>query len=121
MSSGIGKSIRIKGEVSTREPFLVEGQIEGTVNVDGHTLTVAEGAIVAALVTAETVVIQGTVNGATLAMAKIVVQPTAKVDGELSAPSISVAEGAVVQARVETTLRTAKPKVASQGPVPAHQ
>ena len=113
MSSGIGKSIRVKGEITAREPLLVEGQVEGTVNVDGHALTVAEGATVAALVTAETVVIQGIVKGATLAAAKIVVQPTAKVDGELSAPSIAVTEGAVIQGRVETTQRTAKLKVAS--------
>ena len=107
MSSGIGKSIRVKGEVSAREPFLVAGQVEGTVIVDGHALTVA------AVVTAETVVIQGTVKGATSASGKIVVQPTAKVDGELSAPSISVAEGASIHGRVETTQGAAKLKVAS--------
>jgi cytoskeletal protein CcmA (bactofilin family) len=113
MSSGIGKSIRVKGEVSAREPFLVAGQVEGTVIVDGHALTVAEGATVAAIVTAETVVIQGTVNGATTASGKIVVQQTAKVDGELSAPSISIAEGASIHGRVETTQGAAKLKVAS--------
>ena len=113
MSSGIGKSIRVKGEISAREPFLVAGQVEGTVNVEGHALTVAEGATVAAIVTADTVVIQGTVKGATSGSGKIVVQPTAKVEGELSAPSISVAEGASIQGRVETTQRTAKLKAAS--------
>ena len=113
MSSGIGKSIRVKGEVSAREPFLVAGHVEGTVNVDGHPLTVAEGATVAATVMAETVVIQGAVTGATLASGKIAVQSTAKVEGELSAPTIVVAEGALIQAKVQTTQRTAKLKVAS--------
>lgn len=113
MSSGIGKSIRVKGEVSAREPFLVAGTVEGIVNVDGHALTVAEGATVDAIVTAETVVIQGTVKGATAASGKIVVQPTAKVDGELSAPTIGVAEGASIHGKVETTQRTSKLKIAS--------
>lgn len=113
MSSGIGKSIRVKGEISAREPFLVAGQVEGTINVDGHALTVAEEATVDALIAAETIVIQGTVTGATLASGKITVQPTAKVEGELSAPTIVVAEGALIQGRVQTTQRTAKLKAAS--------
>jgi cytoskeletal protein CcmA (bactofilin family) len=113
MSAGIGQTIRIKGEVTAREPFLIAGQIEGTVEVDGHTLTVAEGATVAATVSADTVIIHGNVKGDMSAATKIVVQPTAKVGGELSAPTISVTEGAFIQGRIETTRRTAKLAVAS--------
>src|SRR5262245_278314 len=105
MSAGIGKSIRIKGEVTAREPFLVAGHIEGTIDVDGHTLTVAKEANVSATVSADIVVVEGTIKGATSASAKIVVQPTAKLEGEFSAPSISLAEGAIVQGRIETTRR----------------
>jgi cytoskeletal protein CcmA (bactofilin family) len=80
--------------------------------VDGHTLTVAEGANVAATVTADSVVIQGTVKGAMSATSKIVVQPTAKLEGEFSAPSISIADGAIVQGRIETTGRKEQRAVA---------
>jgi len=105
MSTGIGQSIRIKGEVTAREPFLVAGHVEGTIDVDGHTLTVAEGATVSAAVSADTVVVQGTIKGATMAATKIDIRPTAKLEGEFSAPSISIAEGAIVHGRIETTGR----------------
>src|SRR4029077_12053856 len=105
MSAAIGQSIRIKGEVTAREPLVVGGYIEGTVEVEGHTLTIAEGATLAALVTAESVVVQGTVKGEVSAAGKIVVQPTAKIEGELSAPTISVADGAVIQGKIQTTQR----------------
>jgi cytoskeletal protein CcmA (bactofilin family) len=104
MSAGIGKSIRIKGEVIAREPFLIAGHVEGTIDVDEHTLTFAEDATVSATVSADTVVVHG-IKGATSAATKIAVQPTAKLDGAFSAPSISVAEGAIVQGRIETTRR----------------
>ena len=104
-AAGIGQSIRIKGEVSAREPFLVAGYIEGTVEVEGHTLTVAEGATLAAMVTADNAVIQGTVKGEMSAATKIIVQQTAKIEGELTAPTISVADGAVIQGKVQTTQR----------------
>ena len=105
MSAGIGKSIRIKGDVIAREPFLIVGHVEGTIDVDGHTLTVAEDATVSATVSANTVVVEGTIKGSTAAAIKIAIQPTAKLEGAFSAPSISVAEGAIVHGRIETTRR----------------
>ena len=105
MSAGVGKSIRIKGEVMAREPFLVAGHVEGTIDVDGHTLTVTEEATVNATVSADTVVVQGTIKGETSAATTIAVQPTAKLEGTFSAASICVAEGAIVLGRIETTRR----------------
>ena len=95
----------VKGEVTAREPFLIAGQVEGTIDLEGHTLTVAEEGTVSATVSADTVVVQGTIKGETSAATKIAVQPTAKLEGAFSAPSISVAEGAIVHGRIETTRR----------------
>ena len=103
MSAGIGPSIRIKGEIVAREPFLISGQVEGTIDVDGHTLTVAKEATVAATVTADTVVIDGHVKGELAAATKVVVRETAHVEGGISAPTVSIADGATINGRVETT------------------
>ena len=113
MSSGIGKSIRIKGDVVAREPFLIAGRVEGTIAVDQHTLTIAPDASINAAITAESVVIEGTVEGDLAATSKILVHSTAKVEGECSAPIVSIAEGAIVQGRIETTQRKSKLAVAS--------
>jgi cytoskeletal protein CcmA (bactofilin family) len=113
MSSGIGKSIRIKGDVVAREPFLIAGRVEGTIAVDQHTLTIAPEATVNAAITAESVVIEGTVEGDLAAINKIVIQTTAKVEGECSAPIVSIADGAIVQGKIETTQRKSKLAVAS--------
>jgi cytoskeletal protein CcmA (bactofilin family) len=99
----IGPSIRIKGEVISREPLTIAGHIDGTVDADGHPLTVVVGSHLKATVTAHTIVVAGSVDGQLIANARIVVKDTAKVEGELSAPAISLAEGAVVHGRVETT------------------
>jgi len=58
-------------------------------------------------------VIEGTVEGDLAATSKIVVQSTARVEGECSAPIVSIAEGAIVQGRIETTQRKSKLAVAS--------
>ena len=113
MSAGIGPSIRIKGEIVAREPFLISGHVDGTIDVDGHTLTVAEGATVAATVTADTVIIQGKVKGELSATTKIIVRESASVEGAISAPAISIAEGATINGKVETTVRNEKLSLAS--------
>ena len=113
MSAGIGKSIRLKGDVVAREPFLIAGRVEGTIEVDQHTLTIAAEASVIAAITAESMVIEGTVQGDLAAISRIAIQSTAKVEGECSAPIVSIAEGAMVQGKIETTQRKAKLAAAS--------
>ena len=111
MPAGIGKSIRIKGEIVAREPFLIAGRVDGIIEVDRHTLTIADGASVNAAITAESMVIGGTVQGDLAAISKIAIQATAKLEGECSAPIVSIADGAFVQGKIETTQR--KPAAAS--------
>ena len=113
MSAGIGKSIRITGEIVAREPFLISGHVDGTIDVDGQTLTVGEGAIVAAIVTADTVVVHGNVKGELSAATKIVISATASIEGGMSAPAISISEGATIHGRVETTQRKGALSLAS--------
>jgi cytoskeletal protein CcmA (bactofilin family) len=106
MPAGIGKSIRLKGDIVAREPFLIAGRVEGTIAVDQHMLTIAHGASVDAAITAESMVIEGTVQGDLVASNKIAIRSTAKLEGELSAPIVSIADGAFVQGRIETAERT---------------
>jgi cytoskeletal protein CcmA (bactofilin family) len=113
MSAGIGKSIRLKGDVVAREPFVIAGRVEGTIEVDQHTLTIAAEASVIAAITAESMVIEGTVQGDLAAISRIAIQSTAKVEGECSAPIVSIAEGAMVQGKIETTQRKARLAAAS--------
>jgi cytoskeletal protein CcmA (bactofilin family) len=113
MSAGIGKSIRVKGDVVAREPFVIAGRVEGTIEVDQHTLTIAAEASVIAAITAESMVIEGTVQGDLAAISRIAIQSTAKVEGECSAPIVSIAEGAMVQGKIETTQRKARLAAAS--------
>lgn len=113
MTAGIGKSIRVKGDIVSREPFLVAGRVEGTIEVEQHTLTIAPDASVHAAITAESVVIEGHVEGDLAAISKIAIQPTARVEGECTAPIVSIADGAMVQGKIETTQRKGKLAVAS--------
>ena len=114
----IGASIRIKGEVTAREPLTISGHVNGTIDVDGYALTVDPGGRVEACVTAHTIVIGGTVSGSLCADARIVIRETARIEGHVSAPAIILADGATVQGKIETAGRpVAVPLVAEASAV----
>jgi cytoskeletal protein CcmA (bactofilin family) len=104
----IGPSIHIKGEVTAQEPLTIAGHVDGSVQVTGHSLTVAPEGHVNANINADTIVVGGRVYGKLQAASRIVVHQTATIEGDLIAPAISLAEGANVQGRVETAARSKK-------------
>jgi cytoskeletal protein CcmA (bactofilin family) len=97
----IGPSIYIKGAVTAQEPLTIAGRVDGTIEVNGHTVTVASGAHVEADILADTIIVGGEVSGTLSAGARIVVAHTAVVEGDLSAPAVSLADGAILQGTVE--------------------
>ena len=105
MAAQIGPSIRIKGEVTACEPLTIAGHVDGTVAVEGHPLTIVAGGQVTADLVAHTIVVGGTVNGRLSAGTRIVVRETANIEGDLSAPSVSLAAGATVHGHVQTAER----------------
>jgi cytoskeletal protein CcmA (bactofilin family) len=109
----IGPSIRIKGDVISREPLTISGQVDGTIDADGHPLTVDDGGNVTATITAHTIVVAGRVSGSISADARIVVRETATIDGDLSAPAVSLADGSTVHGHVATAARKASLSLAS--------
>jgi cytoskeletal protein CcmA (bactofilin family) len=97
----IGPSIRINGDIAAQEPLTIAGHVTGTIDLSGHALTLTEAAQVKADVVAHTIVVGGHVNGRLNADGRIVVHQTATIEGDLSAPTVSVHDGAHVHGRFE--------------------
>jgi cytoskeletal protein CcmA (bactofilin family) len=103
--SQIGRTISIKGDVISKEPLTIEGHVDGSVEAAGQVLTIAEGGRATATLLADTIVVGGRVKGSLCANEKIVVNETAVIEGDLSAPGIKLAEGAQIHGKVETGKR----------------
>lgn len=101
MQAVIGRSIVLKGELSANEDLLIEGQFEGTVNLQDHCLTVGSNGKVKAEIHARQVVILGSVNGNVNAREKIEVRRSGNVVGDLTAASVSIEEGAYFKGSID--------------------
>ena len=106
--AGVGSSVVIKGELSAHEDVVIAGRVEGSINVSGHLVVVEAGAHVVGDITATGIVVAGAVHGSLLAEERIQAQVGADLQGDISAPRIAVADGAVVNGRIETTTASAR-------------
>jgi cytoskeletal protein CcmA (bactofilin family) len=97
----LGKSVVIKGELSASEDLTLYGQMEGSVTLPDHTLTIGPAANIKASISAKVVVIMGAVTGNVTAAEKVELRATGSVTGDLASPRLVVAEGGHLRGRVE--------------------
>ncbi len=90
----IGESIVIKGELSGDEDLVIQGRIEGRINLNQNALTVSEHGSVEAAIIANTVVVAGKVRGDIRAAEKVDLRDTCSVEGDICAPRAAIAIGA---------------------------
>jgi cytoskeletal protein CcmA (bactofilin family) len=101
--ANIGKSISIRGDLTGNEDMVIEGQVEGKVDLPNNQLTVGANGNVKAEIHAKGIVIVGHVVGNVFGLERIEVQATGKVEGDVTAPKLSVAEGAQINGAVKMT------------------
>ncbi len=104
--ANIGKSISIKGDLTGNEDLVIEGKVEGKVELPNNQLTVGANGIVKAEVSAKSEVVIGRVAGNCKGSERIEIQATGIVEGDVAAPRLVVAEGAVVNGSIQMTKPT---------------
>jgi cytoskeletal protein CcmA (bactofilin family) len=97
----IGKSVIIKGQLSGSEDLYLDGEVEGTVDLPGHTLTVGPSARVRANISARVVSIQGTVTGNVRGSDKVELKNSAVLTGDIATKRIAIDDGAFFKGGVD--------------------
>jgi cytoskeletal protein CcmA (bactofilin family) len=89
----------------------IEGEAKGEIQCEG-TLTVAEGARVAAKVVAANVVVAGSLNGEVTCRERFQILPSGRVNGTVTTASLSIQEGAIYEGELhmQTTPGETRPQ-----------
>lgn len=90
----IGQSIRIDGDVRGEEDLRIEGDITGTIRLLNHSLTIGTKGRIKANVYAESVTVDGEVNGDLYASGCVNIHSSARVKGNVVAARVNLDEGA---------------------------
>ena len=97
----ISRSSHVRGRVSGAANLEIHGRVDGEVDVTGE-LVVDTHALVAANLTARRLIIRGAVKGDLTAAEGVVLEDGARVVGDVRAPRISIAPGALLRGYVQT-------------------
>jgi len=104
-SSQIGIGTLLKGVLRGKGNYQIQGEVAGDGDIEGA-VVLAAGAYWKGNVTADYVRIAGKVEGNVAAHSKIELTQTAVVTGDLSAPVVAIAEGALYEGAISRPRKT---------------
>jgi cytoskeletal protein CcmA (bactofilin family) len=105
----IGKTVVIFGELKGSEDLILDGRVEGTVNLSESRLTIGPNATIVADISAKDVLIMGQVKGNVLASGRVELRAGCSVDGDICALRLVVEDNAVFRGKVDLTQTVVKP------------
>lgn len=90
----IGVGTIVRGEITGEEDLLIEGRVEGRIDLRQNAVTVGAKGRLAAEIIARAILVDGEVDGNLTAEEQIVVRKSGRVKGDLCAPRVTIEDGA---------------------------
>ncbi len=108
----IAASILVEGALSGSGQMLVGGRVRGSID-GGDEVVIAPGGRVDARVHGRVVMVAGQIVGDITADEKIELEPTAQVDGDMTAPRILIRDGATFRGKVNMRTPESRGEIAT--------
>jgi cytoskeletal protein CcmA (bactofilin family) len=99
--ANIGKSVLIKGELSGSEDLFLDGEVEGSIDLLEHNLTIGPHGRIRANVQAKDVVIHGKVDGNVQGTDRVELKRSAVLTGDISTQRIVIEDGAYFKGAID--------------------
>lgn len=112
----IGASITIRGDISGKEDLRIEGEVEGEIKLNDHAVTVAPGGRVKADIWGKSIRVEGEVHGNLFGDNEVVIRRTGRVLGNLTAPRVTLEDGASFRGSIDMDSSSLKASTATAGP-----
>lgn len=100
-SAVIGSNVRIDGKIISDQDLVMDGQMNGSIESPGHTLTIGPNANVKAAIKAKDIVIIGNIEGNIEAAERVELGPQCRALGDIKTSRIQVQDGAFFKGRID--------------------
>lgn len=97
----IGPSIHIDGDVRGEEDLIIQGEVNGTVQLAHNSLTIGGEGKINANVHAHSIYVDGFVEGDLYGSDRVCIRKSAQVNGNITSPRVSLDEGARFKGSIE--------------------
>ena len=105
--ASIGKAVKINGQIYSKEDLYVDGDVEGTIELQEHRLTIGPNGKVHSSVKAREVVILGNVQGNVDASDKLEIRKDARLVGDIKTARIIIEDGAYFKGSIDMSPKDA--------------
>ena len=113
----IGKAVKVNGQIASQEDLYVDGDVEGTIELVNHKLTIGPNGKVNAAVKSREVVVLGSIQGNVEASDKLEIRKDARLVGDIKTARIIIEDGAYFKGSIDIV--KPEPKPAAQPARPA--
>ena len=98
----IAQGTRIEGSMKFEHGLRVDGEVHGAIHAasEGSLLVISEGAVAEGGVTADRVIISGTVKGPVHARESLELQATARIEGDVEYVALEMHQGATISGQL---------------------
>lgn len=97
----IGETICIEGTITGTENLIIEGTVTGAVSLSQNDLTIGRAGKITADLSGKSVKIDGVVGGDITASEVVVVSKTGQVKGNITAPRVTLEDGAKFKGSID--------------------
>ena len=97
----LGKGVLVKGQIYSGEPLTIEGEVEGSINMPEHRLTIAGNAKVLANVKAREIEVHGAFDGQAEVKETTYIRHGAQFTGDIHSGSIVIDDGGYIKGNVD--------------------
>jgi cytoskeletal protein CcmA (bactofilin family) len=100
----LGRNVTVKGEIFSREDLTIDGDVEGSVEVVDHRLTLGPNSnLRVSKVKAHTLIVFGSLNGKVDVVDKVHIRKDASLIGDIQTAGIVIEDGAYFRGGIDIT------------------
>jgi cytoskeletal protein CcmA (bactofilin family) len=99
----IGPTIKIKGDLGGEEDLVIEGRVEGKIELPHHSVTIGKNGRIKADICGKTITIEGSVEGNLYCEKQLVVLQSGKIRGNVVSPRVALEDGSNFKGTIDTS------------------
>ena len=110
----IGPTIFIKGDLTGEEDLLIEGRVDGKIELRRHSITVGKNGRIKADIYGKVITIEGMVEGNLFGEEQLIVRQSGTVHGNIVAPRVALEDGSNFKGSIDMSPREKSAAPAAQ-------
>jgi cytoskeletal protein CcmA (bactofilin family) len=97
----LGDGVVVTGEIHSHEPLTILGEVDGSIHMPDHRLTITANGRVRAKVTAREIEVHGLLDGQAQAKEIMCIRKGAEITGDIRSARLVIEDGAFIKGKVE--------------------